>query len=325
MPFLLDAKIVIAIASSAVFDMRAEDIIFRRDGEEAYRRFQSENVNEPLKIGVAFPFVRRLLHLNSIYVDEQPFEVIVLSRNDPDSGRRFFRSCQHYGLKISRGAFLTGGLLYPYISAFNASLFLSANRDDVTKAIEAGLPAGLVLPTTYQDDANDKQLRIAFDFDGVIADDESETVYNTTGQVAAFHQYEMERHLTPHQPGPLADLFQRLGRFQRLERQKAMADKSYQQALRIAIVTARDAPANERVVTTLKTWDVEVDEVFFLGGIEKHRILKVLNPHIFFDDQMGHLSAASGLTPSIHVPFGIANLQRKNEDAPAVQHDEGHE
>jgi 5'-nucleotidase len=77
--------------------------------------------------------------------------------------------------------------------------------------------------------------------------------------------------------------------------------------VRIAIVTARNAPAHERVVTSLREWGIQVDEVFFLGGIEKAKVLEVLRPHIFFDDQASHIEGTASVTPSAHVPFGIAN------------------
>jgi hypothetical protein len=217
MAYPIEKKLVVAVSSSAVFDMAAADAVFRKDGEDAYRKYQLDHLDEAFAKGVAFPFVKRLLGINKRYAEEQPVEVIVLSRNDPDSGRRFFRSCQHYGLGITRGAFLTGKSPFPYIPAFNASLFLSAHDDDVRNAIAAGMPAGLVLPTTASDDETDTELRVAFDFDGVLADDEAETVFHETQDVKEFQRTELSKAATPHNPGPLKDLITKLSFFQKLE------------------------------------------------------------------------------------------------------------
>jgi len=60
-------------------------------------------------------------------------------------------------------------------------------------------------------------------------------------------------------------------------------------------------------VTTFRDWNVQPDETFFLGGIDKTRILKAFKPHIFFDDQLLHLEAGVTLGAMVHVPFGIKN------------------
>lgn len=205
MAYPIDKKLVVAISSSAVFDMRDADGIFRNEGEESYRAHQLKHLEVPFAKGVAFPFIRRLLHLNSVFPKEEPVEVIVLSRNDPDSGRRFFESCKHYGLKISRGAFLCGKDPYPYVDSFNAALFLSANENDVRGALEAGMPAGLVLPTKASDQPDSDELRVAFDFDGVLAGDEAEQVYQEKG-LELFHHAEQAKANQPLQAGPLRNL-----------------------------------------------------------------------------------------------------------------------
>ena len=307
MAYPIERKLVIAVSSSAVFDMVAADQIFKTEGEEAYRKYQLERVDKPFRKGVAFPFIKRLLGLNELYPKEQPVEVIVLSRNDPDSGRRFFRSAKHYQLAITRGAFLAGKSPFPYIPAFNAALFLSANDDDVRHAVAAGLPAGLVLSTTAADNEGDKELRVAFDFDGVLADDEAEAIYNETNDLALFHATELKKSATPHNPGPLKDLITKIAYFQKLEAKKTATVPGYRSALRVAIVTARDAPANERLVTTLKAWGLTAIEAFFLGGIEKKRVLEVFKPHIFFDDQIQNLKPTAATVPSVHIPFGVRN------------------
>lgn len=309
MPYPIENKLVIAVSSRALFDLEAANAIHEAQGVAAYRSYQIERLDQPLAKGVAFPFVRRLLRLNELYPKEMPVEVVVLSRNSPETGQRFFRSCRHYGLDITRGAFLSGQSPYNFLAAFNASLFLSANRDDVIAATRGGQPAGWVLPTQTADDANDHELRIAFDFDGVIADDESERVY-AKGTLETFHAHEIARAAAPHSPGPLQELFAKIGRFQQLEAERARQQPGYRAALRISIVTARSAPAEERLVTTLKNWGMSAAELFLMGGIEKKRVLEILRPHIFFDDQIGHLEPSAATVPSVLVPFGIKNTNR---------------
>lgn len=306
MPYQIEKKLVVAVSSSAVFDMQAANQVFESAGVEDYRKYQRERVDAPFERGVAFPFIRRLLNLNEQYPKEEPVEVVVLSRNDPDSGRRFYRSCEHHGLSITRGAFLSGKSPYPYIPAFNASLFLSANPKDVAEAVKAGHPAGLVLPTKAQDDLADPELRIAFDFDGVLCDDAAETIYREQ-QLAGFQKSEREQAAIPHNPGPLKNLITRIAFFQRLESKRVKKESGGQPSLRIAIITARNAPAHERLVTTLNEWQITAVETFFLGGIEKRRILDIFKPHLFFDDQLVHLQAAAASVPSVHIPFGVAN------------------
>ncbi|KZZ18998.1 5'-nucleotidase, partial [Oleiphilus sp. HI0080] len=216
------------------------------------------------------------------------------------------------GLDISRAAFLTGSSPFPYIPAFNASLFLSQNEADVKSAINVNYPAGIVMPSKVNDDETDVELRVAFDFDGVIADDEAETVYKQ-GDLNDFEQHETSKQTTPHNPGPLADLFRKLAGIQRLETEAQKRDASYKRVLRTAIVTARNAPSHERVITTLESWGVWADETFFLGGMEKNRILGVLKPHMFFDDQRTHLLPTGDNVPMVHIPFGVANSANKSE------------
>lgn len=302
----IEKKLVIAVASSALFDLHESDRIFREEGLSAYRSHQEEHKDDVLNPGVAFPFVRRLLNLNKAYPEDLPVEVLLLSRNDPDTGMRVFNSIEAHNLDITRAAFTRGKAAHDYISAFNVSLFLSANEEDVRAAVSAGFPAGLVLDSKVQDDAADDELRIAFDFDGILADDESEQVFKEDG-IEAFKVYEVDHAQVPHAPGILYDLFQKLSFFQQLELNTAEKDPEFKRQLRIAIITARSAPVHERVVTTLKSWGVMPDETFFLGGIDKGRVLNVFKPHIFFDDQMVHLKEASAYTPSVHVPFGKLN------------------
>jgi 5'-nucleotidase len=307
MAYPIEKKLVIAIASSALFDLSESDKIFREQGEDAYRKFQEEHLDVPLERGVAFPFIRRFLTLNKAFPEQEPVEVVLLSRNSPETGMRVFRSIKKYGLDISRAAFFTGKSPYEYIPAFNASLFLSANTVDVNNAIKAGYPAGRVIETRITDDDSDTVLRIAFDFDGVIADDAAEKVYKNKN-LNEFLESENQLSLVPHNPGPLQDLFSKIGHFQLLETKRKEAEPNYQRLLKISIVTARNAPSHERMINTIKSWGVTVDEAFFLGGIEKKRILEILKPHIYFDDQAIHLEHIDKI-PLVHIPFGIANLE----------------
>jgi 5'-nucleotidase len=304
-PYPIEQKLVIAIASSALFDLSESHRVWVEKGEEEYRRYQREHENETLPRGVAFPLVRRLLSLNGAGDDDSPVEVILLSRNDPDTGLRVLKSIATYGLPISRAAFVKGRTPFRYLDAFNASLFLSANEDDVRMAVARGAPAGQVLPTEFVDDP-EAELRIAFDFDGIIADDSAETVFKSSG-LAAFHASEVQAAAVPMPAGPLSKFFREVAKLQQREIARKEKEPSYEPRLRLAIITARNAPAHERVVTTLREWGIEIDEVFFLGGVEKARILKEFRPHIFFEDQISHLQAASRMFPCVHVPFGVAN------------------
>ncbi|HEX3007287.1 MAG TPA: 5'-nucleotidase [Bacteroidales bacterium] len=307
MAYPIEKKLVIAIASSALFDLSESDRIFREQGEDAYRKFQEEHLDVTLERGVAFPFIRRFLTLNKAFPEQEPVEVVLLSRNSPETGMRVFRSIKKYGLDISRAAFFTGKSPYEYIPAFNASLFLSANTVDVNNAIKAGYPAGRVIETRITDDDSDTVLRIAFDFDGVIADDAAEKVFKSKN-LNEFLESENQLSLVPHNPGPLQDLFSKIGHFQLLETKRKEAEPNYRRLLKISIVTARNAPSHERMINTIKSWGVTVDEAFFLGGIEKKRILEILKPHIYFDDQAIHLEHIDKI-PLVHIPFGIANLE----------------
>lgn len=308
MAYPIERKLVIAVSSSALFDLHDSHAVFVNDGPKAYKEFQEANLNIVLEKGVAFPFIKRFLQINNRFKDRIPVEVVLLSRNSAATGKRVFRSIKHYGLDISRAAFMEGVSPYEYVPAFNASLFLSTNEEDVKSAIDAGYPAGVVLPSKFVNDEGDQELRIAFDFDGVIADDEAEAVYKG-GDLPDFHEYETKKSAIPHQPGPLADLFKKLSFLQRLEDREVERDRKYRRILRTSIVTARNAPAHERVITTLEHWGVSANEIFFLGGMSKDRILTRLKPHMFFDDQRSHLESDAGDIPMVHIPFGIANIK----------------
>jgi 5'-nucleotidase len=311
MPYTLDDRLVIGLASSALFDLTESGAVFEEKGEETYRAYQEEHVNEPLPPGAAFPFIKRLLSLNDIAEQNDPLvEVIVLSKNDPDTGLRVMRSIHHHKLPITRAMFTQGRSPFNFMRALNMSLFLSANGDDVHEAVRGGLPAGQVLHWPPADDPvtddTDGDLRIAFDFDGVLASDESEQVMQARG-LEDFHQYETLNANIPHVPGPLQPFLASINKIQRREEQRRQKDPSYRVRVRVSVVTARNAPSHERAVASLKAWGVTVNEAFFLGGLDKGPILGVLRPHIFFDDQERHVRRTSSAAPSVHVPFGAIN------------------
>jgi len=307
MAYDLSNQLVIGVASSALFDLTDSNEVFVSQGEDEYRRFQETNIGVALAPGVAFPFISRLLSLNDLSADgEPPFvEVIVLSKNDPDTGLRVMRSVEHYGLSITRAVFMQGRSPYKFIPAFNMSLFLSAHEGDVMEAVQLGYPAGQVLDTSsVGDDSGD--LRIAFDFDGVLADDGSERVMQESG-LEAFHENEVSLVSEPHRNGLLLKLLAGINRIQRREEEKRRAEPGYRIRVHVALVTARNAPSHERAIRSLKAWGVTVNDAFFLGGVEKASVLEILKPHIFFEDQVSHLVSASKVVPSVHVPFGILN------------------
>ena len=293
----LENKLVIAVSSRALFDFEEENKIFEGQGIEAYKQHQLDHVSEAARQGVAFSLVQKLLSLNE---KEDLVEVVILSRNDPASGLRVFNSTKHYNLNITRGAFVAGSDPYVYLKAFRANLFLSASEEDVRAALAQGVPAGRIIRgRAGYDDPKPKQLRIAFDGDAVLFDDQSEQIYQKEG-LSAFQQYEDDNKDLPHAPGPfkpfLDVLHQLRSNFPKEGRR-----------IRVALVTARNAPSHERAIRTLMKWGVDVDEAFFLGGLPKAEFLEQFHPDFFFDDQTKHCDLAAPLVPTAHVPFGVMN------------------
>lgn len=307
MAYPIDKKLVIAISSTALFDLSLEHSIYLEKGLDEFRKYHRDHRKEAPKPGSGFPFIRRLLLLNTIHEEEQPVEVVIFSHLNADDGLRVMHAVKEYGLNITRAFFMAGRSPYPFMESVNACLYLSTNPEEVKKAVDMGHPAGYVLPCSVIDDDKDKQLRIAFDFDGVLVDDEAEQIYSANKDLSSFQNHEVEHRDRPLKSGPLMPLLQKISFLQKTDSRRAKEDPTYNRLLRIAIVTARSAPAHERLVNTLLSLDIDADELFLLGGIEKKRVLDVLKPHIFFDDQLGHLKPASENTPSVHIPFGIAN------------------
>jgi len=296
-PESLVGKLVVAISSRALFDFEEENQVFEETDDRAYRALQLERLDIPAKPGVAFSLVRKLLAFNTD--DAQRVEVVILSRNDPVSGMRVFRSAQHYGLPIQRGSFTRGQPPWRYLRPLHANLFLSAHLSDVRSALEAGVPAAQVYPhSTRATDAHPHEVRIAFDGDAVLFSDEAERVYQTQG-LDAFQAHERDNAAQPLSEGPFKPLLAALHRLQQ-EGTPAMR-------IRTALVTARSAPAHERAIRTLMDWNIEVDEAMFLGGLAKGDFLREFEPDFFFDDQAGHCESAAAAGPAGQVLFGIRN------------------
>lgn len=292
----LEGKLVVGISSRALFDLEYENTIYEEQGLQAYLEYQRAHEQDILKPGTAFPLIKALHKLN--VGDEQLVEIIIMSKNSADSSLRIFNSIEHYGLDISRAALVGGNKIAPYLNAFHTGLFLSANEEDVQEAINAGVAAGLICSHTDLDihpDEEIDQIRIAFDGDAVIFSDESEKIYKAEG-LAAFEEHERLNARKPLPEGPFAKLLETISKVQRQFPTDNMP-------IRTALVTARNAPAHERVIRTLMAWDVRIDEAFFLGGVRKSDFLKAFGAHIFFDDQAVHTEPASKLVPAARVPY----------------------
>lgn len=293
----LEHQLVVAISSRALFDLEESHRVFIEQGLEAYSRYQIEHENDLLAPGVAFPLVNKLLRLNQ-GMPERRVEVILLSHNSADTGLRIFNCIQHYRLDITRAAFTNGAAPWRYVEPFSADLFLSAEPGDVVKALDAGRAAAAIVPARAEDDGRE-QLRIAFDGDAVLFSDEAERVYQEQG-LAAFSESERDKAHQPLSGGPFKNF---LAALQHIQAQYP----SEHSPIRTALVTARSAPAHERVIRTLRAWNIRIDEALFLGGLAKGAFLKTFGADIFFDDQKGHIEAAAGYVTTGHVPHGVTN------------------
>lgn len=300
MTFDLEKVLVIGISSRALFNLEHENSIYQQQDIEAYRRFQLEQENQVLEKGTAFHLVDALLSLNKLS-KERLVEVVVMSKNSPDTGLRVLKSIQHYELDITRSAFTGGEPLAPFLTAYSVDLLLTRHSDDAQVAIDTENCAAALIydpPESFQPDRD--QIRIAFDADAVLFSDESEYIYKTEG-LERFQQNESDNEDVVLPDGPFAKLVRLLARLN----EKLGVDRS---PLRLSIVTARNGPAHLRVIKTLRQWGVYVDQAFFLGGMSKEQVLSVLRPHIFFDDQPIHLINASKQIPSSQVPYRSDSL-----------------
>ena len=292
----LDGQLVVAISSRALFDLEEENRVFEQSDDRAYMKLQLDRLETPAKPGVAFSLIRKLLAFNT---NVKRVEVVMLSRNDPVSGLRIFRSAEQNKLQLGRGVFTRGRAPYHYLKALQANLFLSANPEDVRAALNAGFAAATVATlsvhakTTYPN-----EVRIAFDGDAVLFSDQAERVYQKDG-LDAFQKHERKHSAKPLPPGPFMPLLKALHRLQQ--------DGNEHMRIRTALVTARSAPAHERAIRTLMGWNIEVDEAMFLGGLGKGEFLREFEPDFFFDDQTGHVETAAMHVPAGHVASGVSN------------------
>ena len=297
MSMTLEGKLVVAISSRALFDFEQENEVFEHGDDRAYMKLQLERLDQPAQPGVAFSLVKKLLAFNT--PESQLVEVVILSRNDPVSGMRVFRSAKHYALPIERGSFTRGQPPWRYLKPLHANLFLSTHLSDVRAALDAGVPAAQVYPhSAHASEAHPHEVRIAFDGDAVLFSDEAERVYQRHG-LSAFQQHEIEKAGLPLPDGPFRPLLTALQRLQNAG--------TPSMRVRTALVTARSAPAHERAIRTLMAWNIEVDEAMFLGGLPKGEFLREFEPDFFFDDQTGHIESAARHVPSGHVASGVSN------------------
>ncbi len=313
----LSDKLVVAISSRALFDFEEENRVFEAGDLAAYEALQRARLNVPAQPGVAFAPIRKLLALND---GAHRVEVVILSRSDPISGLRAFSSCREHALEIQRGVFTRGRAPWAYLKPLNASLFLSANQDDVRDALAAGFPAARVFPRVDTDSADSatmargdaNEIRIAFDGDAVLFSDEAEQIFQREG-LGAFVSHERDNRELPLAQGPLKPLLEALHRLQKLAGANSTNGANganganTQMRIRTALVTARSAPAHERAIRTLMAWNIEIDEAMFLGGLDKGPFLREFEPDFFFDDQIRHCESASSVTATGHVASGVAN------------------
>jgi 5'-nucleotidase len=300
MAISLDGKLVVAISSRAIFDFEEENRVFEDGNDTAYMQVQRDRLEDAARPGVAFALVKKLLAFDpsSASDGERQVEVVVVSRNDPVSGLRVFRSAKQAGLRLERGVFTRGRAPWTYLEPLKANLFLSANEDDVRAALAAGFPAARVFPDSVQaSESHPDEIRIAFDGDAVLFSDESEIVFQEKG-LQAFQKHEADKVASPLPPGPFKPLLEALNKLQQA---------NPRMRLRTALVTARSAPAHERAIRTLVNWGVEVDEAMFLGGLAKGPFLKQFEPDFFFDDQTRHCESGATAGPTGQVVSGIAN------------------
>ena len=298
MAYDLTQPLVIGISSRALFDLEEENALFEKQGLQAYMDYQRENENRILEKGAGFPLIDAFLRLNELEKDKRLVEVIIMSRNSPDTSLRIFNSIHHYGLDISRAALTGGASVAPYLKAFNTDLFLSAYQPDVQEAINSGVAAGVLLNTMSGKEQSERvdQIRIAFDGDAVLFGTEAERIFQHDG-IEAFQEHERDHADEPLPKGPFANFLMALSNIQ------AMFPDREHSPIRTALVTSRSAPAHERAIKTLRKWNVRVDEAFFLGGVQKKEVLHQFGAHIFFDDQHVHTDAAADVVPSAVVPY----------------------
>lgn len=321
MAYNMDGKMVIGVSSRALFDLTVENEIFETKGLDAYCRYQVEHEQDVFKPGPAFGLIKALLGLNRMIEGADPVEVVIMSRNSPDTSLRVFNTIAHYELPITRSVLVSGASLAPYLSAFHVDLFLSACEEDVQSAIDGGIAAGIIctdsgsqniipMPGIQEQSRSIRscdplEIRIAFDGDAVVFADDSELIFKEKG-LNAFEENEKNHAKEPMAEGPFAKFLKKLSDLQR----KLGVENC---PIRTALVTSRSAPAHERVIRTMRAWNVRVDEAFFLGGLEKKEFLKAFGAQIFFDDQWIHTRNAAQAVPAARVPYSRVSRMQNYE------------
>ncbi|VAW33643.1 5'-nucleotidase [hydrothermal vent metagenome] len=311
-----DPVLVIAVSSRTLFDLSYEHDIYLKDGVDEYRKHQLAHETEVLNSGIAFSLVKKLLAIKHPETNLPLVEVILVSRNNGDTGLRIFNSIQHYNLNIQRAAFSNGKSPYAYLKAFGAHLFLSAHNQDVELALKAGYASAHLLTRNLEKNltsGDNNQVRIAFDGDAVLFSDDSEKIYKQEG-LAAFKDNEQKKAGIPLTGGPFKPFLLALHNLQSLF-------KVDETPIRTALVTARSAPSHKRVILTLREWGIRIDEALFVGGLDKAEFLKAFKADIFFDDQLIYIqSASNNRLTSGHVPYGVANANNTTSSSENSDH-----
>jgi len=306
MAYDLSNFLVIGVSSRALFNLSKENEIYENEGLEAYCRYQLEHENEVLEPGAGFALINSMLRINQIDKETRRIEVVIISRNSADTSLRISNSIDHYNLDVTRAVFTGGEPVAKYLDAFDVDLFLSATEEDVQAAVISNVASGLIYDSPSADPQYQlDQIRIAFDGDAVLFSEESEIIYQREG-LEAFIEHEKINAKKPLPEGPFAKLLKTLSF---LQFDLDSKEKQEIPPIRTALVTARNSPAHERVIRTLRTWNVRIDETFFLGGVSKDKILAAFSPHIFFDDQHQHCDAASKLVPTARVPYKDGDIK----------------
>lgn len=306
--------LIVAVSATALFDLSESERFFEQaianDPDSAidkFRQFMIENEDKPLKTGAGYPLIKALLNLNKYLPQEESLdnvamplvEVVIMSKNSPDTGLQVLNAIRTHNLPITRSAFTSGMSVAEYVADFNVDLFLTTNHDDAQKVTDAKVCACAILdaPPVDMSELDSNQLRIAFDGDAVLFDESSELLSQMQG-LKAFHDHEAQMSDVPMNKGPYADFLIKLSNLQH-----RLPSKLKNPPFQIALVTARNAPADVRAIKTLRNWGVNVDLAFFLGGLDKKHVLQTFAPHIFFDDSLKNYDSAKSVVPSGLVPY----------------------
>lgn len=280
-------SLVVAISTRCLFDLDESHAIFIEAGTDAFNRHQLELRDQILMEGVAFGLVRKLLKLNGL------IKFVILSSNTPEAGIRVMNSVVHYGLPITQAYFTGGSEKFKFLPILGAHLYLSTDEKEVTKALNAGYAAACVGTDKAPSQSQQDLIKIAFDFDRVLVDGKSDEFWTKNG-LDLYKQHELEMAEVPLGAGPLKVVMERLAEIRH----------KFPSQIRLGIFTARGAPANLRVLTTLREWKITVDELFFLDGKPKGAPLSEWGADIFFDDSLRNVtSAIENNVLGVHVAY----------------------